>query len=297
LAFFLEPVKAFHAALTWTLADIIDTFITNDTIPASDLSLMLNWMAEVHCNIANSGDIEVLAHREDKHYFAADEFLTWAEDAGFEQSAALTSDPDPTGAHTILAYLAQHKLSSHAASELAKAWPEYQSRYFSSLPASDQSPSYLFWMHKPEEPLRASRPLHPRQRSLGPRRRHLRIWLELQLENTRSGRQIIVKGWCVSDIPAASLQISIGTHQYRLPVWLPRPDVHRIMNANGDFPALCSLSSGIFGTIDLTAGNGRGTDLDLTFQVILADRRIVDAEGMTLRPGQGRQLHQNSIPP
>lgn len=297
LAFFMEPVRGFHSALTATLADIISVFIRNDTVAELDRSLMLNWMAEVHCNITNSGDIEVLAGREDKHYFIADEFLAWAEDAGFRQPAALICDPDPAGTHTIQAYLAQYKLSPQAASELAKAWPAHQQHYFGPLAASDRSPSYLFWMRKPTGPGKTGQSARPPQPAPEPRRSHLHIWLHLQLENTREGRQIIVKGWCVTDIPTASLQITIGTEKYRLPIYLPRPDVHQVINAKSDFPAICSLSSGIADTIDLPIGRGRGTNLELTFQVILANHQVVDAGSMTLRPGQGRQVHHNVIPP
>jgi len=70
----MEPNLAFHRALTATAADIVAALLRSQTVSDTDISLMLNWTGEVHCNIVNTGDIEVLAEREDKHLFVAEAF-------------------------------------------------------------------------------------------------------------------------------------------------------------------------------------------------------------------------------
>ncbi len=293
LAFFMEPSRPFHAALTATLADIVADFIRNESVPEADRSRMLNWMSEVHCNIVNSGDTEVLSHREDKHYFLASEFLALARDAGFEQVTALPTDPDRNGAHTIQVYLQQVQISTHAALKLAKAWLDRHKRYFSPLPPLDQCPSYLFWLRKSPRSGPAA-PIVPPVAPV-PRREALKLFLEVERIHTDDGATIAVQGWCLSDIAAASLQISIGIARHRLPIWIPRPDIQQDLNRDGYYPALCALCCGIQGSIELPKAFEDQKSLTLTFQIILSDRRMLPAGTMTLRAGDTKK-HQKVIP-
>jgi SAM-dependent methyltransferase len=65
-AFFLEPNLRFHSALTATLARILAQWALEKSLPPDDASPMINWMAEVHCKVVNSGEIDILKDREDK---------------------------------------------------------------------------------------------------------------------------------------------------------------------------------------------------------------------------------------
>jgi hypothetical protein len=93
----MEPNLEFHHVLTATTANIVAELLRSKTVSDKAISLILNWTGGVHCNIVNTGDIEVLAEREDKHLFVSGTFEAWAETAGFAQAAALPCDLDPTG--------------------------------------------------------------------------------------------------------------------------------------------------------------------------------------------------------
>ena len=81
-AFFMEPNLEFHRALTRTMGDIVAELLRDQSVSEPDISLMLNWTGEVHCNIVNTGDIEVLAEREDKHLFVGDDVRRLGESRG-----------------------------------------------------------------------------------------------------------------------------------------------------------------------------------------------------------------------
>jgi hypothetical protein len=87
------------------MADILAEWTRNNTVLEPQVSLMMNWIAEVHCNITNSGDIEILAQREDKHLIFGEEFEALAKAAGFATATALVCNPDPAGLNAIEIYL------------------------------------------------------------------------------------------------------------------------------------------------------------------------------------------------
>nr|WP_294502456.1 methyltransferase [uncultured Rhodopila sp.] len=147
-AFFMEPNLRFHRALTATLAAILADWAHDGTLPREDAIPMVCWMAEVHCNAVNSGELDVLADREDKHLFVAEMFEAMADAAGFGMAAALPCGPDPTGENTIKVYMGQCGISSATTARLLKAWPAAQRAWFGPLEPRDQSPSYLLWLAK-----------------------------------------------------------------------------------------------------------------------------------------------------
>jgi SAM-dependent methyltransferase len=256
-AFFMEPNLAFHRALTRTLADIVADGLRSRSLTQSDISLMLNWAGEVHCNIVNTGDIEVLAEREDKHFFVGETFVDWAKAAGFSPAAALPCDPDPTGWNTIQTYLDQNHVSAKGFAVLKQVWPAHHVGHFKHLAACDQSPSYLFWLRKPLRP--AAVTAVPRVAvpvAAEPSRGAARANLQLRLERDGDALSLFVSGWCVSGAPVRSIQLSACGVVRRLPVWRPRPDVQAAINRDGIYPPLHALCSGVEGTVRLGAPDG-----------------------------------------
>ena len=145
-AFFMEPALPFHHALTSTMADILAVWTRDVSVPQDQMVRMANWLSEVHCNTANSGDVEVLADREDKHQFIAEDVEAMARTAGFAVAEALPAGLDPTGAETIGVYLSQLGIDDDIFDRMRQAWPAAQQRHFEALSTRDQAPSYLFWL-------------------------------------------------------------------------------------------------------------------------------------------------------
>jgi SAM-dependent methyltransferase len=297
-AFFMEPNRSFHRALAATMAEVVSDFLRDGTIAASDSSRMLNWTAEVHCNIVNMGDTEVLAEREDKHLFDGATFLNWARDAGFGGAAALPCDPDPTGWGTMQNYLQQFGITPGGFAALAQAWPAKSRRHFAALTSNDQSPSYLFWLRKVTWPAAALRD-GPMTQGPGPvRALPTEFWVSAGAKYRDDTLEINLSGWCLADVPVASVQIVVGDIRRRLPIWLPRSDVQSAVNAKGLYPVLHAMCSGFEGVIRDGAGPRRKKTIDLVFQVICCDGSVLDAGVVSLTIGAASDLtHHKAINP
>jgi SAM-dependent methyltransferase len=269
-AFFMEPNHAFHRALTATMADIAAEFLRHQTLSDSDISLMLNWTAEVHCNLVNSGDLEVLAEREDKHQFVGSTFEAWARSIGFTHATALPCDLDPTGWETIRTYLDQCGISAGAFAALGRLWPLKHRRHFEALDVRDQSPSYLFWLRKPLHPLTAPTPPATTVAPAVPPM-SAQLVLALGLRRNDGDLEITATGWCLANVPVRSVQVSACGAVRRVPIWRPRPDVQRALNATNVYPPLHALCSGIDGSVQIRPPDADADTIEVTVHVVPVD--------------------------
>jgi SAM-dependent methyltransferase len=283
-AFFMEPNWLFHMALVRTLADIVANHLPRAGMPDLDITLILNWVAEVNCSMANSGDIEVLAEREDKHFFIAKSFISMAEAAGFSRTTALSCGPDPTGVGALGVYMAQCGITPGTMELLRSLWPDAHREYFGALHERDQSPCYLFWL---EKGLRSGT---PRRRVVakpdtdaGPNAGTAPwLWLTLALRRREDGMDLVVEGWCVAQAAVRALQIDICGVRRRLPIWRPRPDVNAAVNAEGTFPPLHALCCGIEGTVHLDAAGAVDSAVPVSVSVLPHEGRAFSERTLSL---------------
>lgn len=294
-AFFMEPNLAFHRALTATLTDIVAEFLRDHTLVETDISLMLNWAGEVHCNIVNSGDLEVLAEREDKHFFVGKTFEGWAKSVGFTHATALPCDPDPTGWETIKTYLDQCGISATAFAALGQLWPAMHIRHFAGLGIVDQSPSYVFWLRRPlrlpvlAAPILAA-PAQPEAATAQPIRISAQMVLILGLNRHDADLQVSVAGWCLSDVPVRSVQISTCGAVRRVPIWRPRPDVQRALNANNLYPPLHAMCSGIDGTVPIPCASPDANTIEIAVHLLPVDGAPLLLQTVSLSVGETIQI-------
>jgi hypothetical protein len=81
----------------------------------------------------------------------------------------------------------------------------------------------------------------------------LRLWLEVRFEARPGGGAVVaVFGWCVAVQPLKSVELTVGGRKVRLPIWIPRMDVEKAVNADGIYPNLHALCCGIAGEVALT---------------------------------------------
>jgi ubiquinone/menaquinone biosynthesis C-methylase UbiE len=299
-AFFMEPNLRFHQALTATLADILAEWIRQATVPDSEISLMLNWMAEVHCNVVNSGEVEILAEREDKHQFVAETFEAMADAAGFASALSIPCGLDRTGLTTISVYIGQCGVSSRTLELLRQIWPAAQQRYFSALELRDLSPSYLFWLTKglwqvPRSHGSAEPPRQAATASASAAWSPLHLWLDVAVRQDGDGLAVVAQGWCVAVERVKSVEITVGEHRRRLPIWRPRPDVQMRMNASGTFPPLHALCSGVEGSVRLPAQQAADSPIAVTIDIVTTDDRILSGGIVALLPNGASELVNRAI--
>jgi SAM-dependent methyltransferase len=290
-AFFMEPALPFHRALTSTLADVLAVWIRDGSVPGDQIDRAASWLAEVHCNAANSGDVEVLAEREDKHQFVAEDVESVARAAGFAVADAMPLGPDPAGTDTIGVYLRQAGLDDATFVRLWQAWPAAQARHFSRLAERDRAPSYVFWLEKGRRKTAGRRtgPPPPPPSALAFSDVALRLWLQLRIEQRADGSVLTVTGWCVAAEPLKSIEVTAGTRTVRLPIWMPRPDVLNAVNGDGIYPSLHALCSGIEGQVVLAGAPAGSVSVDLAALGVEGGRLML--ETATVEPdGATRQV-------
>lgn len=284
-AFFLEPNLRFHRALTRTLASILADWARQGTLPRDDTIPMLCWMAEVHCNVVNSGELDVLVDREDKHLFVGDTFEAMADAAGFGIAGALACGPDPTGEETIQVYMNQCGIGALTMSRLRAAWPEAQQACFGPLEPRDLSPSYLLWLAKtprrddllPVVPDPAIAP-DPAAAALP-----IRLSLTVALRSDAGGLAIDANGWCLAGEPIKSVQLGANGAGGRLPVWRPRIDLIDVADTDG-YPPLHAFCAGIEGTIRVAGAPSGGQPVQVIFCVVALDGRLLTPLSFMLTP-------------
>ena len=299
-AFFMEPNAHFHHALTSTLAGILAASLRQPVIPEQDMSVMYNWMAEVHCNVVNSGDAEILADREDKHQFTAETFEAMAKDAGFTTAMSLPCHVDPTGWDAIRVYLDQCGVSEHALNVMRQLWPLAQRWYFASLKPRDRSPSYLFWLTKegqqtsrPRAPVAPPRQAATAAQSASPA--PLDLWLELAIQQTDDCLEIVAEGWCAAADRVKSVEMAFGGHKLHLPIWRPRPDVQIAINSGLVYPALHAICSGISGKVPLRDHDGADGPISVQVAIVAIDNRIIPVGAIDLMPNGGSEVLSKQI--
>jgi len=297
-AFFVEPNARFHQALTSTLANILAASLRQPVIPQQDMGVMYNWLAEVHCNLVNSGETEILAEREDKHQFTAESFEAMAGDAGFAFATSMPCDVDPTGWDTIRVYLGQCAVSEQTLEVLRQLWPLAQRWYFPSLAERDRSPSYLFWLTRtPRQSLRRRGPAAPARQAAQAATAApaadpapIDLWLELAIQRTGDCLELVAEGWCVATDRVKLVAIAVGDCTLRLPIWRPRPDVLIAFNSGHIYPPLHALCSGIAGKVplrDQLLDDGRTA---VRIDVVTVDNRVIPGGTIDLVPNGGSEL-------
>jgi SAM-dependent methyltransferase len=256
-AFFLEPNRRFHRALFSTLADIVAHYLSSGVAADDpDLSRIMNWICEVRCIVLHAGDQQFLATKEDKHMFIGEEMETLALDVGFDVAEALTTVVDPMGMHTTSVYLNQCGISEPRLADVLRLMPAFQPRYLSSLAPRDQSASFVLSLLKSagrRDATSSARPATdvPLPASFTARDVALRYHLEINAKRDADGILLSIVGWCVATTDILWVRVTIGSGVHDIPVWLPRPDVHVAINANGLYPAQNSLCSGVDQTITM----------------------------------------------
>jgi hypothetical protein len=261
-------------------------------VPASDIALAMNWLSEVHCNVVNTGDLEVLADREDKHLFVGDSFCRMAAEAGFGVAAALPCAPDPSGLTTILLYLEQAGVSQPTQDLLSAVWPAAQHSPFKDLPATDQSPSYLFWLEKrpPKGAIRrfvrgdVTLSVPPDVAVMTP---PAKASLTFTLRRQGDGLALAVQGWCLAAQRVKSVRISAGGQRLKLPVWWPRLDVQTSINRDGLYPPLHAFCSGVEGTVLIAPSSAAGRPEQVIFDLLTADGQVMRGRSVLLAADGG----------
>jgi len=248
-AFFVEPCRRFHRAFAQAMADVLAVLLQRHP-DGSYTYPLVNWIAWQRQVLLHQGDREFLAGLAGKHQFDGEVFCDWARGLGYVTAEALPLDPDPTGVDTARALCAMLGIPAPVTEEIARLMPGLGARYLGLLSHADSSRSLLLWLSKARGPgVRLHEANQAPSRSWpipaeagGPRPR----WhMEVASQATEAGAVVAARGWCVSNVDAVWLRVTLGGAAARFPVWKPRPDVQAAVNTSGQYAAWNALCSGV----------------------------------------------------
>ena len=103
----------------------------------------------------------------------------------------------------------------------------------------------------------------------------LRWALSLAAEAAPAGIRLKVEGWCLANADIKSVRVTLDGVARQAPVWLPRADVHLVMNGEGRYAAWNSLCCGFDCEMLFEAVHPAGPQLAATAEVVFGDGRFV----------------------
>jgi hypothetical protein len=202
-----------------------------------------------------------LVHRTDpalqsspgQNYLFGDDALDdLGQEVGFDSVLMLPLDPDPAGGQTITRLCQDAGASPKFAQEFAPLAATIGRPYLNLLDRRDASAFSLVWLTKAAGPtVRVFT-----NRSAGPLMDHVgpdaavggimpRWSIELLGRDTPAGVVVTLGGWCLANIDALWVRITLDPVSRQAPVWHPRPDVHEVLNRACIYHPLHALCSGL----------------------------------------------------
>jgi ubiquinone/menaquinone biosynthesis C-methylase UbiE len=281
--FFIEPNQRADRALGQALSDVMAILSHRDPAWSDDRQKILNVLAESRRRLLHQGDIEFLSDIEDKHMFLAEEFEDLALSLGFDTAEALPFAPDPTGARTIRNLCRKIGVSGPFVEEIADLLNSVGSRYFDLLSPRDTAPSFLLWATKRAGPVARSfhAPPHLPDTAedahsfvlvggIAPR------WsFDLRAYRTQAGIVLKLNGWCIAHVDIAWIRIVLDGVARQAPVWLPRPDVHAIIDHAGFRAAWGALCCGVQSDLEYPDRQPSLNKVTLSVEIVLRDGGVI----------------------
>jgi ubiquinone/menaquinone biosynthesis C-methylase UbiE len=283
-AFFIEPVRRYHQATAQSLADIAAHLIAREEGGTEEIQPILNWLAEQRQSLMHKDDLGFLDRLEDKHQFLAEEFNDLASGIGFATAEAIPFGEDPTGVGFVRGLCADLGVAQPVRDAIVTMMPAVGSRFMTLLGPTDRSPTFLLWLTKarrssasasrPRTDRLPTPPVGPNAGGVAPR------WhIHVTARSGAEGTVLAIHGWYISNVDVVGLRVTLDGMAQDAPLWLPRPDVHKALNQEGQYAAWNALCCGV--TESLMFGEGAASDGEhgLRVDVVLAGGVVARLQG------------------
>jgi hypothetical protein len=113
----------------------------------------------------------------------------------------------------------------------------------------------------------------------------MRAWITVAIRRHENSLEINADGWCLAAEAVKSVQFTLCGVSRRLPIYLPRPDVHAAINADNAYPPLHALCSGINGQIMLPGLAADDNPIAVDVDILAVDGRVVPRGRFMITPG------------
>ncbi len=251
-ALFVVPNRRYFRAACMSVAEALTQRFAQDGTWPESCEAAMRLLERTRLLLVRPEEPEFLRALVTRHLFDSDVLQEVGRQLGFETADILPLAPDPYGAVAIAQMCQDEGASETFARDFGALAATIGRPFLSLLSYQDSSAFSLFCLTKaaapdihvytsraPEAPMLWSQP----EAALGGA--PLRWSIELLPRATAAGIVLKVGGWCLANVDALGVRITIAGQAWDTPIWRHRPDVHEVLNRPRIYPSFNAICSGI----------------------------------------------------
>lgn len=244
IAVFLEPNYRFHLAMVETACEIFVAAQESPEWQRDDLQHLADWVYENNTNLRFRGDERVLAGREDKHLFDADQLREAGSRAELDSVELLAAGDESFSGMEV--YSAQMNLSPRARDDLLARYARLLPGPFAHLGIEDLAASSTIVFGNSAGTATPALGGHPAKRLALPlESAQFRCDLAFDAVDPEGDARIRAEGWILGDRDLAYVALRQGDAEWLFPVSGVRLDVQSAINSTREYPIRRALFSGV----------------------------------------------------
>jgi SAM-dependent methyltransferase len=280
-ALFVVPNRRYCQAICLAMADALTQRYARDGTWSEGCGPVLTLLEETR-RLLVLGNLEFPNSLEATHLFDSDTLQDLGSQVGFCTADVIPLDPDPAGGRAIT-WLCKDAGATHDfAREFGSLAATVGHPYLSLLNYRDASAFSLLWLTKAAGPtvcIFSDRLARTPPVTVDPDVAVggvLPRWsVELPARDTPDGVVVEVGGWCLSNIDAKWVRITLDSVAQTAPVWRRRPDVHEVLNRARVYHSLNALCSGLEAILLFAGVHPMDAGCTLRVEIVLAGDLIV----------------------
>jgi ubiquinone/menaquinone biosynthesis C-methylase UbiE len=255
-AMFVVPNRRYHQAVSLAIAEALTQRYTRAGAWPEASGPVFAMLGETRRMLVHRGDPGLPGAIDQTRLFDADALEDIAREIGFGSVEVRPLDPDPIGGQTITRLCQEAGVQTEFAQEFGPLAATIGRPYLSLLSQQEASAFSLVWLAKatgPEVRFFTGRPAAPPMVYVGPDAAvggMMPRWsVELLGRDTPEGVIVTIGGWCLANIDALWVRVTLDSVSCQAAVWHPRPDVHEVLNRGHIYHPLHAICSGLRDTM------------------------------------------------
>ncbi|HEY1412990.1 MAG TPA: methyltransferase domain-containing protein, partial [Rhodopila sp.] len=255
-ALFVVPNRRYYHVTCLAIADALAQHYAVTGAWPDGCEAALTLLEETRRLLLHRGEPGFANAHDIRHLFESDTLEAMASEIGFATAEVLPLDLDPAGGETITRMCQDAGAADDFAQRFGPLAATIGRPYLSLLGHQDASAFSLLWVTKATGPavrIYTGRSAGPQIVHVGPDAAVGGVmprWsIELIARDTPDGVMVTVGGWCLTNIDALWVRITLDGVAQQTVVWRHRPDVHEVLNRTRIWHPLNALCSGLGGDL------------------------------------------------
>jgi hypothetical protein len=281
-AAFVVPNRRYHQAVCVAMAEALAQRFARDGRWPEGCGPVLALLCEIRRSILHDGNPEARDLLDTRHLFLSDSLEDLGREVGFDAVEIRPLDPDPAGGQTITRLCQDAGASAEFAQEFGPFAATLGRSCLSLLDRRDACAFSLVWLTKaagPSVQMFTDPQSGPPLSYVGPDAAVGGVmprWsVELRARDTRDGVIVTIGGWCLANIDALWVRVTLGSVGRQAAVCHPRPDVHEVLNRGHVYHPLHAICSGLMADLLFNDVHPGDDGCALRLEIVLAGGLVV----------------------